>query len=96
MDISIRDILLLLVALLLAGLAITYGVLLLFWPEQFLRLNDFLNPGSRGWLKAAGWRREVKSFEYKALGIGFVIGGVFFVVIVIRKLVALCKYSAGC
>ena len=59
------------------------GSLLILRPARFLRLHDFLNPGSQG----AEWRRHVHEPEYKFLGVGLLAGGLLLVTMVLRWLV---------
>jgi len=59
----------------MAFLLLSYGVLLVFSPEKFLRLHDFINPGSRDSFPNAGWRRDLRNANYKVLGVIFVLSG---------------------
>ncbi len=51
------------------------GLLLAFWPAQFLRFYDFWNGGDYVG-RTASWRKKIGSIESKLLGIGFFIAGV--------------------
>src|ERR1035437_4036622 len=47
---------------------ITNGLLLAFWPLQFLRFYDFWNRGDYVG-RAASWRKKVGKVEYRLLGL---------------------------
>lgn len=56
----------------MAVLITVYGVLMLFSPERFRQLNEFLNPGTRRYPWVLG---NIHSFEYKIVGVIFVFMG---------------------
>jgi hypothetical protein len=60
------------------------GGLLVFSPPLFLRVHDFLNPGSRN-LKAE-WRSQIGRLEYKVLGMVLLCFGLFMFFNTIAKL----------
>jgi len=72
-------------AIVFACFVVINGVLLIVRPDLFLRLRDWLNPGDY-WGKTAEWRRDVGNLDYKLLGIGFVVVGMFFVVVSAKAL----------
>lgn len=82
-----RVILLAIATILVAGIFATAGALLLVRPEAFLKFYDFLNPGMR-WSTKAEWRRDVRSGEWKAVGVGFLIVGVFFILVAFLRLLS--------
>jgi hypothetical protein len=65
-----------------ALLLVTYGALLIFRPDLFLKINDVLKPGSR-W---APWRSDVHKREWKTLGVRFFLAGLFLIGIVTRSI----------
>lgn len=60
----------------MACLATSFGALLTFWPDAFLRVLDFLNPGDY-WAKMADWRKDVRNAEYRVGGVLFLAAGLF-------------------
>ena len=80
-----RPILLALGALLLGTVFVTYGALLAFRPDRFLRFHDTFIDRSK-WNRTAEWRKHVADVEYKALGIAFLIFGLFVVFSVLAKI----------
>jgi hypothetical protein len=75
---------------LLGGLAfsivlVVYGLLMALRPNMFLKFHDFLNPGSR-WNTSAKWRGEVGGSEYKSVGWLLSLSGLFFTLMILRKL----------
>ena len=45
---------------LIACLSLANGILLVFWPDLFLRFYDWQNPGD-WWGKGGGWRKDVEN-----------------------------------
>lgn len=80
-----RPILLVLGALLLGTLFVTYGALLAFRPDRFLSFHDTFIDRSK-WNRSAEWRKHVADGEYKVLGIVFMISGLFIVFGMLAKL----------
>ena len=72
-------------SLLVGAVFVFYGALLVWRPILFLRYYDLFIDRSR-WSKSLEWRNNVHSLEYKLLGIGFVVVGLFFVFIVLTRL----------
>jgi hypothetical protein len=58
---------------------LTNGALLIFRPDLFLRFYDWQNPGDYVG-KTAAWRKDVRSIEWKFLGVIFALMGVFLLV----------------
>jgi hypothetical protein len=66
-------------------LVAVYGLLMARDPIAFLRLHDFLKPGSR-WNTSANGRRELGASEYRSLGWILFLSGLFFTFVTVRKL----------
>jgi len=68
----------------LSGSVLTtvYGVLMLFSPERFRRLNEFLNPGTKKYPWVYG---NIHSFEYKIVGVIFVFVGLAFIYLLLSQ-----------
>jgi hypothetical protein len=73
---GIRLIIAMLVILARASLFLVYGVLLVFRPDQFLRVLEWLNPGDYV-IKTASWRKDVHNKEWWFLGLAFILNGLF-------------------
>ncbi|HUR20833.1 MAG TPA: hypothetical protein VMZ90_08515 [Vicinamibacterales bacterium] len=73
-------------AILVMGLFVVHGVLLMFRPDLFLRLHDFLNPGDR-WRNAT-WRKDVHGVDWKLLGLLFFAVGLVAIGMLMRKLLS--------
>ena len=69
---------------LLSCLFVTNGVLLLLRPVLFLRFNDWLNRGPA--FKTARWRKDVYNPEWRALGVFFLLIGIWGVILLIKLL----------
>jgi hypothetical protein len=71
--------------LLIGGFFALSGVLLLFRPDLFLGLYDFVNPGER-WNTRAEWRAKVHTSDYKVLGTVLMVFGIFIMFKMLTKL----------
>jgi hypothetical protein len=80
-----RPTLLSLGALLVGTLVVTYGALLAFRPDRFLKFHDTFIDRSKG-NRSAEWRKHVADVEYKVLGSVFVIFGLFVVFRMLARL----------
>jgi hypothetical protein len=69
------------------SLFVVYGTLLAWRPDLFLRFHDTFVDRSK-WNRIAAWRKNVHKIEYKVLGIGFLISGLFLVFITLTKLMS--------
>jgi len=61
---------------LMGSLLVTYGGLLAFRPDRFLRFHDTFIDRSK-WNPSADWRNHIGEREYKALGLLFCAFGLF-------------------
>jgi uncharacterized protein YjeT (DUF2065 family) len=62
------------IGLLMGLFVIANGLLLAFWPTRFLQFYDFWNRGDYVG-KAASWRKNVETIEYRLPGLGAVVIG---------------------
>jgi len=77
----------LVVAVLLCLFMVVSGILLIFASGLFLRFNDWFTSGDYV-SKYGEWRNRVYDVEYRILGILMLCSGVFFMVILLRKMLA--------
>lgn len=77
----------LVVGVLLCLFMVVNGILLVFAPGLFLRFYDWYTPGDYV-SKNAEWRNSVYDVESRILGIFMLCLGVFFTVILLRKMLA--------
>ena len=61
-------------ALLMGAVFVTNGTLLVFRPDLFLRINDWINRGDYGF-RTGSWRKDVYNPEWKSLGVLFIVTG---------------------
>ena len=73
--------------ILAAGLLVTIGALQLWSPDLYLRFYDFLNAGMR-WNKGAEWRRNIHSKQSRALGLLFLMFGLFIGLLALTRLLS--------
>jgi hypothetical protein len=63
------------------------GILLVFSPGLFLRFNDWFTSGDYE-SKYGEWRNRVYDVEYRIMGVLMLCFGVYFTVILFRKILA--------